>query len=179
MKRRLLNLLTLLSLVLFVAVAAVGVGSYWAEMWVGYGHVPSGRRPVDIAGVTLAAGKGNAWVGVESYRDVYDLNDTSLFFTPGWRWGLDEPVDVARRGEESFLGFAWHDMVPGDGIRYRGVAFPLWLAALLFLLLPAVRTHRFVRRRRRRRAGRCPACGYDLRATPGQCPECGEAAVTG
>jgi hypothetical protein len=30
-----------------------------------------------------------------------------------------------------------------------------------------------VRADRRLREGRCPACGYDLRATPGRCPECG------
>lgn len=30
--------------------------------------------------------------------------------------------------------------------------------------------------RARRKVGRCPVCGYDLRATPARCPECGFAA---
>ena len=32
---------------------------------------------------------------------------------------------------------------------------------------------RVARERARHERGECPACGYDLRVTPGTCPECG------
>jgi hypothetical protein len=51
-----------------------------------------------------------------------------------------------------------------------------WLLALLLLLAPALRVNRIRKFRRGRRLGLCPACGYDLRATPDRCPECGHAA---
>jgi hypothetical protein len=41
--------------------------------------------------------------------------------------------------------------------------------------MPALLAVEQVRRHRRRRANRCPDCGYDLRATPDRCPECGAA----
>ena len=51
---------------------------------------------------------------------------------------------------------------------YFGVGLPF------FLLLPlSLLGARRCFRRRTPPAGRCPTCGYDLRATPGRCPECG------
>ena len=65
----------------------------------------------------------------------------------------------------------------GAGITQGGVRFPYWLVVLLSGVFPAawLLGRRQVRRRRRRRAGLCASCGYDLRATPGRCPECGAA----
>ena len=50
---------------------------------------------------------------------------------------------------------------------------PLWLPSALFATPPAVWILRRIRRFRRWRRGLCPACGYDVRATPDRCPECG------
>ncbi len=50
---------------------------------------------------------------------------------------------------------------------------PYWLPILLTAVPPSAGAARRLRRRRRSGAGRCRACGYDLRATPDRCPECG------
>lgn len=48
---------------------------------------------------------------------------------------------------------------------------PYWFVVGLSLVLPAARLGRVFARRTAQ--GLCPACGYDLRATPERCPECG------
>jgi hypothetical protein len=57
---------------------------------------------------------------------------------------------------------------------YFGIALPFWLLAILCGVAPVLRWNpRRLCRRRRLAAGLCPACGYDMRATPERCPECG------
>ena len=71
----------------------------------------------------------------------------------------------------------WMRYQSANGKRWTSVHVNLLLIVLLTGILPAVRYRPIERMRRKRRArqGRCPVCGYDLRATApaGCCPECG------
>jgi hypothetical protein len=169
MKRRLLNLLTAGSLLLFVAACVLWVRSYWVcddFSWTG------GRANTD-----LVASRGRVvWSRITGEAPV----------SSG-----DWPPFVHRTFEPRDLDAgAWADLaarsLPGvhylqgpaartTGVYMRVLTLPHYLLAALALTLPAAR---FVRRVRTRRGtnGVCPACGYDLRATPGRCPECGAGA---
>jgi hypothetical protein len=62
-------------------------------------------------------------------------------------------------------------------VPFAAIGVPLWMFAVLSALVPAAGTSawivRLTRARSKRVRGLCPACGYDLRATPDRCPECG------
>jgi hypothetical protein len=59
------------------------------------------------------------------------------------------------------------------------VDIPLRFFAVVLAVPSAAMFVRRIRRRFRRRGGRCAQCGYDIRATPQRCPECGYAVPTG
>ena len=62
---------------------------------------------------------------------------------------------------------------PGRYVWVKLLVVPYWMDILTAALPLAGAAVRAALRSRKRRAGLCAACGYDLRATPGRCPECG------
>ena len=170
MRRRLLNLLTAWSLLMFVVVAVMAARALvtWDVL-----HV---RLPRHV--VFLSVSRGDVLVGGWS-RGEHDpgpggfLRHQSL--TPAEReryWQAFVAPHVAWR----YAGFySAHDPA-GDPKSKVSVGVPLWLPLVLLAAAPAARAVLFARRRRRQgrlKRGLCPACGYDVRATPDRCPECG------
>jgi hypothetical protein len=66
----------------------------------------------------------------------------------------------------------------GTPLKYAARESPAWVPAAVLAVIPLARGASLLvapaRRRLRRARRRCPACGYDLRATQDRCPECGE-----
>jgi hypothetical protein len=103
-------------------------------------------------------------------------------YKPAWKFKLRHP-------DRHFASFStiWFrsDREINEGYAYpwRSCVAPDWSLVSAFAVLPAIvafRQIRAVRRRRHRsRLGLCPACGYDLRASPERCPECGVAPAKG
>ena len=160
MRRRLLNILTALSLLLCVAVAALWVRSYWRVHGVAF---------EGAAGTRGAVSRGGA---------LYFIREPPGVGVPpaGWVW-LSGPVAGAPTmpaGVTGPLGFG--DFEPAGAMGPRIVAVPWWCVAVLGLALAGWRVGQ-PRRGRDRAAGVCSHCGYDLRATPDRCPECGTEAA--
>jgi hypothetical protein len=168
MTRRLLNLLTGLSLLLCVAVVALWVrgGRQMADTFSGT-HVTVRSL---FGGVVVAWGHGDGVPGYGSDTTAYRVTD------PGDAWeGLG--ALFARSGQDTRWTAAGihHERRIGSGGTTLLLFTPSWLLALLFGIPPATWG---VRRFRRRPPGECKVCGYDVRATPDHCPECGTPART-
>jgi hypothetical protein len=64
---------------------------------------------------------------------------------------------------------------PRGEVYLYAASVPHWILAAALAILPTGKLTTAILRRRRKRAGLCLVCGYDLRASPDRCPECGTA----
>jgi hypothetical protein len=179
MRRKLFNLAAAVSLMLCVAAGVFWVRSYLARTtgpMVSFG----GASGAVFRAVPIPAGPDRfAFIGSASGR---------LLLIQQWSAG---PVDASHCGvfgspdsvvayspfhvveDAGLVGFGHVSNTFPTGGRASVLAVPFWAVVVVTLALPLSALRRRLRDRRLIREGRCRACGYDLRATPGRCPECG------
>lgn len=155
MRRKLLNLTALVSLLLCVASVAAWVLSRDKPMFFSAG------------GVRFSPQYGRLWVHWETPYQPAQSSSRSRFLA---------------RGRFAFVEFVKTNSVVNDPFGTvmnvtSDLYVPLWELAAAFSLAPATWA---IRRSLacRRLPGVCSTCGYDLRASPERCPECGTVPTT-
>ena len=206
MRRRLLNLLTTLSLLLCVAVVALWARShlesdslFWRR---GESTGDESYRSQSVTVRTLRGGVQAEWFKLAARTGMGwgTPTDTPLHWdtsTPIRRPEWTEPISERSLGvlssrcvwPEIRKGSIWEVPAPilsatsssdatFDNEAYR-IVLPYWLVVVPLAAMALVPLLTSTCRRRRISRGHCASCGYDLRATPDGCPECGTPGVRG
>jgi hypothetical protein len=190
LRRWTLNVLTAISLLLFIATVVLWVRGHFRMDVLGITwKTPLYSVPDALACIAMG---GDLTVRYESPQLGSPSSDDPEgfhfhhFSTPAIGSGhvmrnifLDTPLNSDRPLITGWMhaGFGYVSAADTEyGFKYRACILPLWGLALAFALLPAVRLPGFARTIRggwRLSGGLCAVCGYDLRASPDRCPECG------
>jgi hypothetical protein len=156
--RRLVTLAAVASLLLCAATVVLWVRSYWK-----WEHIKASGGDDEI--VLRSA---------EGILSLTHYHEPSLFTRArrlDWQDEYKTRYDLGYRVRALWC-FAAEHAQDGTDWKWR-LSSPHWFLALSFAILPALLLLPATRSRRSRGASLCPACGYDLRATPARCPECG------
>jgi hypothetical protein len=184
--RILLNAATGVSLVLCVATCVLWVrGRSIGDTFVLRRTTGSTVRTTTFAQLWSSGGGLRLMIG--GVRVDWGASPPVLPPEPGFGHGsydpgpLPYPIDRSGSGSTARVGgeFEWFrtdTMGTNTGVWAQSVTLPAWAAVILLVAAPTfvvLRIWRAAIARRRRDENLCPACGYDLRATPDRCPECG------
>ena len=195
MKRRLSNLVAILSLHLCAAVAVLGVLGFFASPWwpawiQGNGvQLHAWRGRVFLAGHHTRPERPDRYITFLLVEDAAAAAaGAATWHHPNAAWdgpaypevppGQSLSAGSVRLPTEPTWGWgsvrpSWHLHRHPAG--FTGfVSVPCWLLLLVLGSPLWWRLYRQHRRRRQATSGRCSSCGYDLRATPDRCPECGK-----
>ena len=200
MIRRLFTVVSVLSLILAIGFSAIWIDSRYHYRWLHMTEKSAGSgEETDFTFHTIGSNRGDLvyWTtnfhGEPAGRYRWDhLADIAkngrLHSKDAVAWtdvSMASKVPGGTTRKWKFAGFEiqienlprWTPPVPALMIKtYKA---PIWFPLSLSLVFPACWLLSPIRRRLRNRAGKCPGCGYDLRATPGQCPECGAGCAVG
>jgi hypothetical protein len=185
--RHLFTLCSAVSLLLCVAVCVIWVRSCLtppAEHIVSFGAV---RGTVFPAVPLYAKPERSVWLATARGRVLLveqrattgvtppvDASHCGAFVSRNFVLVYDPPDVLDHTG---LLGFGHASVALGATGSASVLSVPFWAVAALTLVAPAIMLQRRLKDRRWRRAGLCPTCGYDLRASRGRCPECGTPAT--
>jgi hypothetical protein len=163
--RRIVALLLRLTAIAFLLAIAVGIAGAYA--------IGLTRPYLQIFGQNV--------VGETSAYYTIQENELILSCSKGWNGTHSQPGALCSapglsidRTIVTLTAQARGDEQLTIRVRWWLLAIPCGLSLLAGFIL-----FRPLLRRRFSGPGRCPNCGYDLRATPERCPECGTARVAG
>jgi hypothetical protein len=160
-----LNAVAVLSVLLCAGTAAAWARSYWPDRFSAFHR--GGRLHLVFA----EGGRSRAF-GQDAAERPYDIDRQFANARRDARadWTFGGIGFVA--GPRPNLGPAPGGMAPTLG-EYRVVSVPYAYPFALTAAAAGGLVYSARRQARRARAGCCPECGYDMRATPDRCPECG------
>ena len=164
MKRRIFRIVSAMSLLLCLSCLAMWVWSgLWSDNLIVYGV---GRTSA------FTSECGNLTLWTESRRPPALREDAWVWqvFPKSQTWYLNWPRYQASTATRNSSVFS-----------ERSLRLPYWMLTLATGIVPGLWLRSWwscYGVRKRRHAGRCEMCGYDLRATPHRCPEYGTPALT-
>lgn len=178
--------LTVLSLLLGCTVAALWVESYRTYRTLGGSRYTTRSGAFADQFYVLGSGRGKIYYTLTEFSLTQPLAEwEKVIGKPGWDFGssteFHQPIISEDLPPNHYGGLTdwriWGYGVYNDQLMFnppmKVAIIPYWLPVTAFLILPVRKLLLLNRSRRRRRAGLCVACGYDLRATSDRCPECG------